>query len=84
LFELFDKSPKYLPEELLELIDNEPANGAEPGKLRGILWLRIGVARLSTPVFNGMEILKKHTTDFYNVKLAADGEITRFFISIKT
>ncbi|HZW71326.1 MAG TPA: hypothetical protein VFF57_10630, partial [Hanamia sp.] len=31
-FELSNKSPNYLPEELIELIDNEPASVAEPGR----------------------------------------------------
>ena len=31
-FELSDKSVDYLPEELIELIDAEPSNVAEPGK----------------------------------------------------
>jgi len=31
-FELSNKSPNYLPEELIELIDNEPASVAEQGR----------------------------------------------------
>lgn len=55
-FELSNKSPNYLPEELIELIDNEPANVAEPGRNN------------DSPDLHRLDHTKDHLLNHYAIK----------------